>query len=65
MDKFKAKLNLWRLSEYHLHLLELMGGVFGGLVAMILLQHKIKKIKYVIPTLIIFIFWLYVALQYS
>lgn len=43
LDKFKAKRGTWRISEFSLHLLSLMGGWPGAAIAQQLLRHKSQK----------------------
>ena len=45
-DKRKAIKRQWRTPEATLHLLELLGGWPGGLIAQLALRHKVKKISY-------------------
>lgn len=45
-DKRKAIDRQWRTPEATLHLLELLGGWPGGLMAQLALRHKIKKVSY-------------------
>ena len=45
-DKRKALRRQWRTPEATLHLIELLGGWPGGLLAQWVLRHKIKKISY-------------------
>ncbi|MBR2678874.1 MAG: DUF1294 domain-containing protein [Bacilli bacterium] len=42
-DKYKAIKNKWRISEYTLFSLCLMGGSIGILLGMIIFHHKTKK----------------------
>lgn len=51
-DKRKALRRQWRTPEAALHLLELFGGWPGGLIAQLVLRHKIRKVAYQL------IFWL-------
>lgn len=43
IDKYKAISNKWRISEYSLFALSLLGGSIGTLVAMYTFRHKTKK----------------------
>ncbi len=43
IDKYKAISNKWRISEYSLFALSLLGGSIGTLVAMYTFHHKTKK----------------------
>ncbi len=54
-DKRAAQAGEWRASEFRLHLLELLGGWPGGLLAQWTYRHKIRKISYQL------VFWLIVA----
>ena len=42
-DKYKAINNHWRISEYTLFGLSLLGGSLGTLIAMYTFHHKTKK----------------------
>ena len=55
LDKRKAKLNHWRISEKTLFSLALMGGSIGGILGMYTFRHKTKKLKFTIglPTILI------------
>lgn len=48
VDKFKAKRNLWRISERTLLLTALLGGSIGALAGMYLARHKTKHLRFVI-----------------
>lgn len=56
-DKHFAQNNRWRIAEANLHLLELLGGWPGALVAQRILRHKTRKARYRI------VFWLMVMLN--
>jgi uncharacterized membrane protein YsdA (DUF1294 family) len=56
-DKARAVRGEWRVQEATLHLLELLGGWPGGLVAQQWLRHKNRKIPFQI------VFWLIVAIH--
>jgi uncharacterized membrane protein YsdA (DUF1294 family) len=45
-DKRKARRRQWRTPESTLHLIELLGGWPGGLLAQWVLRHKVKKVRY-------------------
>lgn len=46
MDKKRAEKNRWRIPEAHLHLLELLGGWPGALIAQRIFRHKTAKKSY-------------------
>ena len=43
LDKRRAKKGKWRISEKALLTLSLLGGAFGGFLAMRLLHHKTRR----------------------
>ena len=55
IDKFKARKNLWRISEATLLMMAVIGGSIGAWSGMRLWHHKTmhKKFKYGIPIIII------------
>lgn len=55
VDKARAKDDEWRVSEGTLHLLALIGGWPGALLAQRRLRHKVRKPSFMI------VFWLTVA----
>jgi len=57
LDKSAAKNDKWRIQESTLHLLELIGGWPGAMVAQRLFHHKSKKQSYQI------VFWITVILN--
>lgn len=56
-DKHFAQSNRWRIPEANLHLLELLGGWPGALIAQRVLRHKTRKASYRI------VFWMMVVLN--
>jgi len=59
-DKKQAKAGAWRISENSLHLLELMGGWPGALLAQLRFRHKTAKSSFK------FTYWMIVVLyQYT
>ena len=52
-DKIKARRNSRRVPEKTLHLLALVGGVWGAVTAMLLVRHKTKKKSFFILTILI------------
>lgn len=55
LDKIKAKAGAWRISEFALMLLAVIGGSAGALLAMIVCRHKIRvpRFRFGIPVIII------------
>ncbi|MEB3429346.1 DUF1294 domain-containing protein [Citroniella saccharovorans] len=51
-DKFKSKINGWRVSEKFLLSLGLFGGGFGGILGMLAFRHKTKKTYFYIVNFI-------------
>ena len=58
LDKRKAKLNHWRISEKTLFSLALIGGSIGGILGMYTFRHKTKHLKFKLGFPIIFLFQL-------
>ena len=48
IDKRKAEYGKWRIKEYTLFLLALLGGSIGSIAGMYTFRHKTKKMKFVI-----------------
>ena len=46
MDKYRAKAQLWRISERWLITLTLLGGAFGALTGMLFFRHKTRKTRF-------------------
>lgn len=57
VDKRRSERGGWRVSENTLHLLELVGGWPGALLAMKLFRHKTRKLSFLLVT------WAIVALH--
>lgn len=55
LDKRKAKLNHWRISEKTLFSLALMGGSIGGILGMYTFRHKTKHLKFKLGFPVIFL----------
>lgn len=55
LDKIKAKAGAWRISEFALMILAVIGGSAGALLAMIVCRHKIRvpRFRFGIPVIII------------
>lgn len=46
IDKKRSETNGWRIAEYYLHLVELLGGWPGALLGQKYIRHKTQKWKY-------------------
>ena len=58
LDKRKAKLNHWRISEKTLFLFAIIGGSMGGIIGMYTFRHKTKHLKFKLGFPVIFLFQL-------
>ncbi|MBX9135938.1 MULTISPECIES: DUF1294 domain-containing protein [unclassified Clostridium] len=64
IDKEKAKLKKWRISEKTLFLLALFGGGIGGVIGIYTFRHKTKHLKFTLGFPIIIVFQLIVILLF-
>lgn len=48
LDKSKAKKGAWRIPEYTLLMLAVIGGSIGAVFGMNIFHHKTKKIKFAV-----------------
>ena len=68
IDKQKAKLRQWRISEKTLFILALIGGSIGGILGMYTFRHKTQKPQFVIgfPVILIceIILFIYIWIKY-
>ena len=56
IDKRRAKLHKWRISEKTLFILAIIGGSIGGILGMYNFRHKTKHLKFKIGFPAIFLF---------
>ncbi len=61
-DKRAARLGRRRTPERTLHLLELIGGWPGALLAMMIFHHKTRKASYFLVTALIVLVWIVVGM---
>ncbi|HAC09016.1 MAG TPA: DUF1294 domain-containing protein [Phycisphaerales bacterium] len=61
-DKRAARLGRRRTPERTLHLLELIGGWPGALLAMTIFRHKTRKASYFLVTALIVLVWIVVGM---
>ena len=52
VDKYKAINNYYRISEGYLFTLFLCGGWIGGYIGMIVCNHKLKKLSFVLKSVL-------------
>lgn len=62
-DKNRARKGGWRIPEFQLHVLELLGGWPAAFLAQRYIRHKTKKLSYRITFWLIILFYQYVALD--
>ena len=55
LDKYKSKRNKWRIRESTLMMSGILGGSFGGMLAMRIFHHKTKHLKFTVSFPVIFI----------
>ena len=65
IDKIKAVNKDVRISEFFLHILEFLGGVFSIVVLMLLIRHKNRKGSFYIISYLIFIIWVFLLFNFS
>ncbi|QQK08480.1 DUF1294 domain-containing protein [Miniphocaeibacter halophilus] len=58
VDKYKATKNQYRISEFFLLLLVVIGGFLGSAFGMLLFKHKLSKKKFIITIIIATIFYI-------
>ena len=63
LDKRKAIKHKYRIPEYILIAISIIGGCFGSLLGMMLWHHKNRKIKFIIIIPITCLIWLYIILK--
>ncbi len=61
IDKIKAVNDKWRIKENSLHFLSFAGGVFGTIISMITLRHKIRKSGFVFITFLALLIHIYLT----
>ncbi len=54
IDKWKAKGGRWRISEWHLMIPGILGGIIGVMAGMKVFHHKTRKTSFKIPIILIF-----------
>ena len=64
IDKFLAKRNLYRISEFILLCFGGIGGVVGSILGMLFFRHKIRKNKFWVYLLLFFVVWSYILMKF-
>lgn len=64
IDKIKAVNKDFRISEFFLHILECLGGVFLIVVLMILIRHKNRKASFYLISYFILIIWTFLLFKF-
>lgn len=64
IDKRKAKLNQWRISERTLFISAILGGSLGGILGIYTFRHKTKHFKFKLGFPLIFILQLIIIYIY-
>lgn len=59
IDKFKAKFNFFRIKEKTLVFISISGGCYGGILAMLMFRHKVRKLKFIIVNALMIVVWSY------
>lgn len=67
IDKRRAKLNKWRISEKSLFLFSLFGGSIGGIIGIYTFNHKTRHLKFTFgfPIILILQLIIYIFLTYK
>lgn len=63
VDKFKSKHGFWRIRERTLLIMGIIGGGFGGYLAMIIFRHKTLKSKFYIANFFGIFFVIYILFK--
>ncbi len=58
IDKYLAKKNMYRISEYSLFVLSFFGGGIGAIIGMKIFHHKTKKISFWILNILFITLWI-------
>ena len=58
VDKYLAKKNMYRISEYTLFVLSFFGGGIGAILGMKVFHHKTKKISFWILNILFSVLWI-------
>lgn len=58
IDKVKAKMHRWRISEKILLLFVLSGGCLGGWLGIFIFRHKTKDRSFLLPMILLTVSWI-------
>ncbi|WP_375539877.1 DUF1294 domain-containing protein [Clostridium chauvoei] len=64
VDKKKAIKKHWRISEFNLLLIALLGGSIGEYIGMYLFRHKTKHIKFTLGIPVIFLLQILILISF-
>lgn len=64
VDKFKAKLGSYRISENTLLLIAILGGSIGSIIGMFVFRHKTLHLKFFIGLPLILIIQLFIVSKF-
>ena len=64
-DKLMAKMNKSRIRETTLLTLSIIGGSFGGFLAMLLFNHKTKVNRFIIVNLLMIVLYIFLVYYFK
>jgi len=64
IDKIKAVNKNTRISEFFLHILEILGGVFSIVILMLIIRHKNRKASFYLISYFILIIWTFLLFKF-
>ena len=62
VDKYCARYNRYRISEYTLFVLSFFGGSIGAILGMKIFRHKTKKNKFWLINFLFLIMWIFLLI---
>ncbi len=65
LDKLFSKKDKFRISEFKLHLLEVLGGIFSIIFFFHIIKHKRRKVSYYFISYLILFIWVLVLINYK
>lgn len=64
IDKSRARKKKWRIKEFILLAMGLLGGGLGGLIGMKFFHHKTRKFYFYLINILGIIFWIYIGRKF-